>query len=258
MSSLSQAPSVFVTRLVQRWRLGIFSIVAAVLALAVLVAIVPGAFLAPRGSPQKPLAKVLERSVSAWDIRSLPLANSPEMRQAVEGILQFDDAIFLHCSQPDGTAVEIYAAYWRPGKVPYGLVGLHSPDTCWINNGWTCSSRRHAQRLEIRGRLLKPIEMGVYSLLGVSTHVMYWHLVGGRPHEDYQLSGWVEGVRGYWQRLPLLFRDLKSYSLNLAQQQLVVRISSTTPFVDLAKQPSFQDLMMSLEPLGLFEPTGAR
>ncbi|MBS0633009.1 MAG: exosortase-associated EpsI family protein [Verrucomicrobia bacterium] len=237
----------------RRW---VFAILGVVLAAVLLVEILPALVSKPPAVQHVPLAEALPQAVPGWTAKVVPVANTPEMRQAVSGILQFDEAEVVQYTSADGIVVEVYAAYWKAGKAPYSLVGAHNPDTCWINNGWDCVSRTHAFVREVDGRTLKPGEEGGYTPRqgGGQTDVLFWHLVGGRPHDGYGLEGWADGFKGHLQRLPLVFRDLKRYSFNLAQEQMFVRISTQARFADLFGREDFRRLMLALEPVGLLEP----
>jgi len=234
-----------------RWTLWVAG---AILVLAAVFTVLPRLLSSSSRTTHVALKDVLANPPAGWTAQVLPLGDSQEMRKAVAGILQYDDAIFVRYSRPTGEPVEIYAAYWGPGRAPYSMVAVHTPDTCWINNGARRLARTHQFQSEALGEKLKPVELGVYAFNDRPIHVMYWHLVGGEPHDDFGLSGWVGGAKGYLQRLPLLFRDMRRYSLDLAQDQVFVRISSTTPIEELLGQSDFQQLLRSLEPLGLFEP----
>lgn len=240
----------------KRVRFGVWALWVAgfVLAIAGFFAVLPRLLYERTAATHRPLAEAMLNPGGGWRANVEPLANTPEERQRVANILQYDDAIFVHYTRPSGESVDIYAAYWGPGREAYGLVGVHTPDTCWVSNGWRCVARSHRVVRRVEGHVLKPAEEGVYTFNNEPTYVMFWHLVGGQSHQDYGLEGWVGGFKGYLYRLPLLLSDLRHYSLNLAQDQLFVRISSRIPMDELCRQQDFQQLLWSLEPLGLFRP----
>jgi hypothetical protein len=63
-------------------------------------------------------------------MEDVPLAQTEELVNTVEGRLRFDDVISrLYTS--GSNQVGVYIAYWEPGKVPVRMVGVHTPDTCW-------------------------------------------------------------------------------------------------------------------------------
>ena len=226
----------------------------------VLLAVVALTFLPTllRRSPRvrgETLAVAVPPAVAGWNVQVTPIANTPGMVERVEYILQYDDAICRTYTK-NGVEIEVYAAYWSPGKVPDGVVGVHTPDTCWVKGGWTCVSRASAQRREIGGRRMKPFEHGSYKLQGVARDVMFWHLVGGQPHKDYGWHGWVAGAKGWFKRMPLVFVDLKNHGLNLGESQMFIRISSSVPFEQIYSDPDVQTLLGSLSKLDVFESGG--
>ena len=200
---------------------------------------------------QGSLDSIVTADVEGWQVRKLEIADSAEMRSRVMNILQYDDVIFRDYRRGD-TNVQIYVAYWKPGSVPYGQAGVHTPDTCWVTNGWTEEQRRHAQTLSVAECETKPAETGRFALRGQKLDVAFWHLVGGRVN-SYEQYNWRDGVAGIRERLPHLFQDLRRYGRNLAQEQLFVRISSNVPLETLLKEPAFARLLETLRPLGIFE-----
>ena len=221
-----------------------------VLAAVILLFAIPWLFSLSKATPHIRLADAIPLSVPGWQAKMLPLSESEEMRKAVENILHFDDAAYIRYTKP-GVTVLLYAAYWKPGKVPYGLVGTHTPDVCWIFNGWQQVSRLHRQHRMIGPTALKPYEQGAYVLHDQTTAVIFWHLVGGESFEGYGMQGWTDGPLGYVERFPILFKSLRSFGLNLAREQMFVRISSDRPFAELWNDADFQRLILSLKPLGI-------
>jgi hypothetical protein len=223
---------------------------ATVLAVAVLLAVVPWFASDRRTRLAAPLHKIIPATLDGWQVRDLELADSEEVRSAVIRILRFDEVVYRSYRR-SGIEVQIYAAYWKPGSVPYGQAGVHTPDTCWVNAGWKMENREHARSVAVRDRALKPVEIGGFSKQGHSLHVMFWHLVGSEVH-SYEQYGWRDGAMGVVDRLPNFFRDLRRYGLNLAQEQTFLRISSNVPMLELLQDPGFAGLLLELEPLGIF------
>lgn len=226
-------------------------IAAAVLVLAVGLAIVPRIGFERPQVIQKPLESLLPADVEGWETRRLEIAESPEMRSRAMSILRFDDVLY-RSYRHGSIEVQVYVAYWKPGTVPYGQAGVHTPDTCWVATGWKQEERQYSQALKSGGRVTKPSETGRFSLREVKLDVVFWHLVGGRVH-TYLQYGWLDGMAGVRERLPHLFQDLRRYGLNLAQGQLFVRVSSNVSLEKLLRDPAFERLFKTLAPLGIFE-----
>jgi hypothetical protein len=227
----------------------VFSLV--VLTASVTVVVLPRFLSKAEITLQQRLAQVVPQALPGWAVKELPIADSPEMLKRVESILEYDDAIF-RTYQKEALEVQVYVAYWRPGSVPYGQAGAHTPDTCWIYNGWTCSNRLRAQARILGPSELVPYEFGVFSKTGQTLEVIFWHLVGGKPY-GYIQEGWRSGVKGYMERLPRLLDDVRAHGLNLAQEQIVIRISTNGKLEQLWADSDFIALMGQLRPLGIFQ-----
>ncbi len=187
------------------------------------------------------LDNLISESISGWSFRELPLAETEEARNTVERRLNFDDYV-SRVYRSGETEVGVYIAYWEPGKTAVRMVGAHTPDTCWVQNGWTCTARESDVRKEVRNVDLKPGEFGVYEIRDHVQHVLFWHLVGNR-------------VYGYEQhdshnRFATL-QDMMQFGLNQRQEQYFIRVSSNRPFEEIWDDPGFAQLMEDIAALGL-------
>lgn len=197
------------------------------------------------------LDKIVPDQTAGWTVKTLPVAESEEARSATESILRYDDVVYRSYRR-GSVEVQLYVAYWKPGSVPYGQAGVHTPDTCWVNAGWTIQDKVNSRVMECGDQRLKPSEWRRFAVKHQAVHVLFWHLVGGRVH-TYDQYGWRNGFAGILDRVPNLFRDIRRYGFNLAQEQVFVRVSSNTPFDQLMVDPAFVELMRQLQPLGVFE-----
>jgi len=198
---------------------------------------------APRPLPD--LDRLVPRAVQGWTTRDLPLAETEETKNAVASILQFDGHVSRAYTRA-GITVTVYVAYWRPGKVPPRSVGVHTPDTCWIQNGWQCTRRERAVVLQAAdGVFLKPAESGTYSTGGSNQHVYFWHLVGGQPYAYHQ-----EGLHSLVSPL----QDLLTFGLNQRREQLFVRVAANVPLPQIWTDSGFAEVTLALAALGLHQP----
>lgn len=200
-----------------------------------------------RVSPDRPppfLTTDIPVALPGWSYRELPLAETEETRNAVVNALQFDQ--FVSRSYTRGAVtVTIYAAYWRADKVPPRMVGVHTPDTCWIMNGWKCTEREREIPLTlVDGTSLKPAEAGTYTIAGNNQHVYFWHLVGGRPYSYVQ-----EGSPSL-STMKAQLADLR-FGLRQKQEQYFVRVASNQPWSEVWQNPGIQALFRSLADLTL-------
>jgi len=225
------------------------------LLVAVTFAVLPPLFSDTSRGITGSLTELVPDAVPGWHVETLDVAESEEMRSRVERILRYDDVVFRSYRR-GGIEVQIYSAYWRPGSVPYGQGGVHTPDTCWVNAGWAMDSKVNAREFQCGGRSLKPAEWRRFSHGRFPLHVVFWHLVGDDVH-TYEQYGWRDGLGGVIDRLPNFFRDVRRYGLNLAREQMFLRISSNVPFETLLKDPAFIALMERLEPLMIFRESAS-
>lgn len=205
-------------------------------------------FASVRRSPPRPapsLAGIIPTELPGWTGRELPLGETEELKNQVAATLRFDEHVSRLFTR-GGVMVTLYAAYWRPDKVPPRAVGVHTPDTCWIQNGWTRLDRTSSVPLSIGpGLPLKPAEFGVYSLRGNTQHVYFWHLVGGQAY-SYEQDG--------LHSLVAPFQDMVSFGLEQKQEQLFVRLASNVPFPEIWNDPGLATLLSSLARLGVGTP----
>jgi len=199
---------------------------------------------APKPAIDQPLQNLLPPAPAGWNAQDQEIASTPEMQEQAEEILHFDDAVYRIYGNTQAQ-VGVYIAHWLPGKFSPAKVGSHSPDTCWVHNGWEMMERNHGVEQAVAGGTLKPMETGIFEKDQQKVHVIFWHLVGGIPME-YDLLGWQNGLAGRIERLPALFADFRRFGLDQRKEQLVIRLSSNVPFEQLWTDRGFAQLMDQL------------
>ena len=169
------------------------------------------------------------------------MAESPESSARITNFLNFDDALF-RVFQKGETFVGLYIAYWTPGKASYRWAGAHTPDTCWVQNGWTRLDREYSIPFNNKKTVFQPAEFGVYEKDGSEQNVYFWHLVGGEAFGYDQ-----EGGHNIFAAL----LDIKNYGLNLRDEQFFIRLSSNKKVDELKKIEGFNAILDSLNKIGL-------
>ena len=214
--------------------------------------------LAAEFSPPRPrgfsgdLSQALPE-VAGWARREIPIAASSAAMASAQGILNYSQAKQILYAK-GGTQVLVYVAYWEPGKVSVVDAGSHNPDSCWVNNGCVRTERVYSVPGRVGERELLPYELGQYIVPnGGKQNVAFWHLVNGEPnrYED-QEAGWRNGLIGRLERLPLVWKDIRTYGLNQKNEQMFVRISSGARIEDLFADPANRALWQALAPLGIY------
>jgi hypothetical protein len=211
--------------------------------LACVLLLAAGLLLA-RGSSRPPertftasLETLLPPAPEGWVRTIRPVAETPEMQSAVNRVLNYDDAVFADYTH--GTdRVSIYIAYWTPGKMPYRLVAGHTPDVCWVGNGWRKTSPNKTALLRCPdGRLLPPAEARTFSLSTHEEHVWFWHLVNGKAF-SYGTGGLPP-----WHAM---FTDLLRRDLSPRAEQLFIRLSANAELTDSRLRPAAEVILGSL------------
>jgi hypothetical protein len=196
--------------------------------------------------PPKPtldglLSDIVPEELNGWKIIDQDMAESPESSERISDFLNFDDALFRIFKKGD-TFVGLYIAYWLPGKASYRWAGAHTPDTCWVQNGWTRLDRKYCIPFENEETPFQPAEFGIYEKDGSTQNVYFWHLVGGEAFGYEQ-----EGGHNIFAAL----LDIKKYGLDLRNEQFFIRLSSNKKVEELKKVGGFNQILDSLNEIGL-------
>lgn len=195
----------------------------------------------PESTLDEQLDDIFPQEITGWKVRDLSISNSPESTARVSEFLNFDDSLF-RIYQKGHISVSLYIAYWTPGKASYRWAGAHTPDTCWVLNGWTRLDRQYGIPFVSGSTEFQPAEFGVFKNGETEQNVYFWHLVGG-------------SVFGYKQKgSPNIFGaliDIKTHGLNLRKEQFFIRISSNRTIDELNKIEGFQSILDGLVTIGL-------
>ena len=189
-----------------------------------------------------PLADLLPRQIAGWMVKDQPIADTQEMKKAVGELLNYDDAVFRTYTQGN-TSIAVYVAYWKPGKMSPRLVAGHTPDVCWVGNGWTCTARNFSYKVDLPGHSVRPAQAGTYTISGDTQHVLFWHL-----HQGHLVNYDMTGTPPWWAA----FADMWHQGLNLRGEQFFIRISSNAPIEAALKTAPMRAAIATLGPLGLY------
>ena len=227
-----------------RWFPVVLIAMAGVLLAAVTLQIVAGARTPNETAPAAPLRTLLPGALAGWTAEDRQIAATEEMKKAVGELLNFDDGA-VRVYRQGRTEVEVYVAYWRPGKMSHRLVAGHTPDVCWVQAGWK-REEAHPYVCVLDGGQLKPAQFRVFlEPRGVRREVLFWHLAGDEL-VDYSSAG----SPPWWAALS----DLKRYGLEQRRSQYFVRLATNGRWQDLEKDPGYRELLRGLANVGLLEP----
>lgn len=186
----------------------------------------------------------LPENLSGWKGEVIPLAQTEELQNQTQEILRFDEVLSYRYTRGNDY-ITVYIAYWEPGKVPIRKVGVHTPDTCWVLNGWKREDRKYSQAKDVNGIALQPCEYGLFSIRDHFEYVVFWHLVGGKVHSYEQ-----HGLHDLFSPI----RDLFTKGLNQKADQYFIRISSNRDLNELWYDNGVQELIFAVGKLGAFAP----
>ncbi len=192
------------------------------------------------------LGSALSADVPGWTSRELPLGANEFLSGEAGKVLNFDDVAYREFSRGN-ERFEVYVAYWSAGKMPTRMVASHTPDRCWTENGWQCTSMKFKVPEALEGTPLKPAEWRIFEPPGGGkpTYVLYWHLVEGRVY-DY-------GSRFNAVPDPLLWwKDALQQAVLGSREQYFIRINSQEPLESLWSDPGFSEVVRRLGGMGLF------
>jgi hypothetical protein len=194
------------------------------------------------------LAQALPVELAAWQVIDEPLGQNELVKAGVEDVLRFDDYVFRRYSQ-GARWFSVYVAHWQPGKMPTRLVAEHTPDRCWVENGWICDLREHQRTLAFKESQLWPAEYRTFRSAGIGGephHVLYWLLVDGKPYNFSQHGNMVRHAVRWWSGA------VTEFARQSPPEQYFIRITANSPLETIWSDPGFQDVMESVTKLGLF------
>ncbi|MGJ3243023.1 MAG: exosortase-associated EpsI family protein [Opitutales bacterium] len=191
----------------------------------------------PEPRLERPLAELLPSAVPGWTVTDVPLAETEEGLARVDELLSFNDHVARVYKRGD-TELMVYVAYWHPGAVPVKQVHEHTPDICWVGNGWERQATEHTVPVPALPTGL-PAEFRSYTKRNQPTDVVFWHVVGDTTYHNPLVGKALTSFN--------FLRTLEQYGLNQRREQLFVRISSgKDPRAVLAEHPSLAPVREAL------------
>lgn len=200
---------------------------AALLLISAIVLVIYGKTRIPAPTFHGDLASILPEPPSGWTMKKREIADTPEMKEAVGELLNYDDGVFVDYT--NGTyRLSVYIAYWTPGKMSQRLVASHTPDVCWVGNGWVKQSSERKTHLTLGGKILPPVESRLFIFNENTEYVWFWHIVGD------EAKSYATGYAPPWYA-PLT--DMLSKGLNQREEQFFIRISAQVPLDSFTIKP---------------------
>lgn len=197
-------------------------------------------------SPAKTMSGQLEDRLpgafDGWTVTDRELAESEEMQEHVEKILNFSQALFRSYERA-GTTISVYVAYWEPKMMPVRQVQSHTPDVCWVRSGWEMVDQDFSVSCQIDETKLFPYEGRALKKNGHTEYVAYWHVLGDHIYVNRTKPGQWDR----WDPIKTLFK----YGLHQQREQFFVRISSNRPIKEIWDLPLMQEILRDLAEISL-------
>lgn len=190
------------------------------------------------------LEEKLLSELPGWQVEDLDLAASEEMQERVAQILNYTQALFRSYTRGD-VQVGVYIGYWAPKMMPVRQVQAHTPDICWVRNGWDVADSEFAVAFQSQGEPLRPAEVRQMHKQGHVQYVAYWHIIGERTYVNRSV--------GTWDRLDPI-KSLFRFGLHQQEEQFFIRVSSNRPLQEIWNDPDFQQIIEPLKELALHLP----
>ena len=152
------------------------------------------------GEQRAGLGRHLDQWIKApgWQSREESLGATEAVSSRIAEGLKFDDHVYRTFSKAD-IYFSVYIAYWSPGKPARGLVGEHTPDSCWPLHGCVPLERRSEFALYGDDVMLPRCEWRRFRMTdGSTTEVAFWHVVGGKVlhFDNHSPLRWLRAAAG--------------------------------------------------------------
>lgn len=167
------------------------------------------------------LTQYIPKSISGWRVEDLPIAESPEMLKVVEGILRYDASSF-RVYRSKNTEISVFLAYWLPGKVDNKAIEAHTPDICWVHNGWRMEIKRPLPKIRIDGFDIPVDHYRGFNIRGNNSDVVFWLISGS---EVMKLSSISEGDLTFTERVTRRISQVFQVATTEPKPQLFIRVS---------------------------------
>ncbi len=203
--------------------------------------------------PENYLKLTVPAAIGSMTSKDLPLGNTEEVVRASERLLSVTEWLNREYKFADGKTFQLYISYWAPNKLDVRYASLHTPDRCWVENGWKNlhDRKKHDYMLKVGNRELFPAYYREYSFkneyVSLKRNVWFWFVVDGKRYE-YGNDALISNPVSY---LKHAFTD----ALIGSPEQFFVRIDSEMPLEELPKRKEFTELLDKLGAMVLYPKT---
>ena len=196
------------------------------------------------------LAKRLPSSLAGWRMSELPLGPNEFLERRSAEVLRCDEFVFREFSRGE-TKFAVFSSYWGQGKMPTRLVSMHTPDRCWIENGWTCPKQVYGANVESASQRLVAAQWRLFNppQSREDVFVLFWLMIDGKPYDFGRRLNRIPNPIRWWA-------DVVDEAKSGSKEHLFFRLTSNRPFEELRGDPGWEELLGALAKLGLREGGG--
>lgn len=204
--------------------------------------------------PENHLKAAIPTNIGEMTSKDIPLSESEELARVTESILHVNEYLNRTYRLPDGTEFSLYISYWEPNMKDLSKASEHTPDRCWVKNGWKNieEKKRLNDVLETDGKKLFPAYYRELSFDAgggriFKRNVWFWFIADGERHtylnknDTYSVSP-----------LAYLIYSVRD-ALKGSPEQYFVRIDSDAPLESIYEIKEFKELLHCLGDLILFD-----
>lgn len=191
------------------------------------------------------LARRLPSDLPGWLMKELPLGPNELLERRSAEVLRCDEFVFREFSRRE-TTFSVFVSYWGQGKMPTRLVSMHTPDRCWIENGWTCPKQVYGARVESEFQRLLPAQWRLFNppQNREDVFVLFWLMIDGKPYDFGRRLNLVPNPVRWWV-------DVVEEARSGSKEHMFVRLISNRPFEELRGDPGWEEVLGALAKLGL-------
>lgn len=162
--------------------------------------------------------------------------------EKIDELLNYNIARSYTLRALGGRTVDVYIAYWEPGRQHERNIGDHTPDICWTQAGWEMSIPFDSEINYDNDTRIPAFQNRVFTKDGVHRYTWYSHLVGGTPspYSRGELS-----IGNNWKADFL--RDI----LEVKREQYFIRISANWNMVQNQSDNTLLEIINLLRRRGI-------
>ena len=202
--------------------------------------------------PAGHMTAIIPEMVGAFTSKEKPIGNTEEVARAAEKYLAVSEYFNRSYSDGNGTEFTVYISYWGEGKESTIRASAHTPDRCWVENGWKNieQKKKFNEVFSVNGKKLMPAyyrEFAYKTDSGIARrNVVFWFVVNGKRYDYGTSDNAIPSLKKYFQNM---LRD----AFTVSPECYFVRVDSSQDIYQLMQNKDFLTVMDALGKLILYQ-----